>query len=195
VSRPPRRLPLGSPVHVVNRGNEKRTLFFEKPDYWAFLDRLAEAKERFPVDIDGFALMPNHVHLIVRQAEPGAVSAYMHRVSTLSAMRFRSKTGTVGLGHVFQRRFWARPILDTDYYLRALRYIESNALRAELVMRAEHWEWGSLWERVTKGRRLLSAPLVRLPDDWVDLVNVALSPDELEELRHPVKIGRPRRVA
>ncbi|MCU0913197.1 MAG: hypothetical protein MUC88_01380, partial [Planctomycetes bacterium] len=31
--------------------------------------------------------------------------------------------------------------------LPALRYVEANALRAQLAERAQEWRWGSLWVR------------------------------------------------
>jgi putative transposase len=98
------------------------------------------------------------------------------------------------LGHVFQHRFWSQPILDARDYLVALRYVEDNAHRSGLVERAEDWRWGSLWERVTGGRRLLSAPLVVLPPNWVELVNEGQLADVLAAFRKSRGRGRPGRL-
>ena len=35
------------------------------------------------------------------------------------------------------------------HFLAVARYVERNALRANLVVRAEEWRWSSLWRRCT----------------------------------------------
>ena len=105
---------------------------------------------------------------------------------------FRESTGTVGLGHVYQRRFWSRPVTQESDYLAALRYVEANPVRAQLVPRAEDWHWGSLWERLTAKRELLALSPVVLPPRWREFVNAVQPSEELESLRTPVYRGRPR---
>jgi putative transposase len=41
-------------------------------------------------------------------------------------------------------QFKAFPIQDDDHRRTVLRYVERDALRAELVARAEGWKWSSL---------------------------------------------------
>jgi putative transposase len=182
------------PIHVTNRGVERRKIFLDRSDYSAFLGFLADAGRRFPVVVDGYCLMPNHFHLVLRQSEPKAIPSYLHRVSLLSALRLRDETGSSGLGHVFQRRFWSYAVDDEAGFFRLLRYVEANALRSKLVQRAEQWEWGSLWERSTRGRKLLAPHFRPLPADWVDLVNREQQAEDLSGCRRPVKRGRPPAV-
>jgi putative transposase len=193
--RPPRRIAVGLPVHVVNRANDRRQIFRNRPDYEEFLRCLEEAASLFAVELHGYCLMPNHFHLLLCQRASGAVSAYMHRITGHFATVVRRWTGTVGCGHVFQRRFWSRVVAGEQAYLATLRYIEANAVRAKLATQAVSWEWGSLWERQTGGRRLLAVPLVSLPRTWHTLVDQPFSDQELEALRHPVRAGRPKRAA
>lgn len=181
------------PIHVTNRGNDRRQVFLEVVDFQHFVDLLEDGVRRFAVDVYGYNVMPNHFHVIGSQREPGAISAYFHRVSCLSAGNFRWATSTVGLGHVFQRRFWSQAITDERHFLTTLKYVEANAHRACLVERAEDWEWGSLWERLNQGRRIISPAPVALPVDWCHIVNRPLPPEMLESLRNPSRRGRPRR--
>jgi putative transposase len=53
---------------------------------------------------------------------------------------------------VYQGRFKSFPIQDDSHFLTVCRYVERNALRAELVGRAEDWRWGSLWRWRTQVR-------------------------------------------
>ncbi len=63
-------------------------------------------------------------------------------------MRWHAHYHTEGTGHLYQGRFKAFPIEADEYLLAVLRYVERNALRANLVDRAEDWEYGSLWRMV-----------------------------------------------
>ncbi len=44
-----------------------------------------------------------------------------------------------------QQRYKSFPIQDDEHFFVVCRYVERNALRAELVDRVEEWRWGSLW--------------------------------------------------
>jgi len=166
-------------------------VFLKREDYQCFIDLLSDGLRRFAVDLYGYSAMPTHFHLVLGQRESGAVSAYLHRVTSLLAANYRSETLSSGLGHVFQRRYWSEALRDERHFLAVLRYVEANARRASLVERAEDWEWGSLWERLHSSRRLVSTALVSLPPDWCELVNIPLAQDVLESLRHPTPRGRP----
>jgi len=80
-----------------------------------------------------------------------------------------------------------------DYFYQVVRYVERNALRANLVEQAESWRWSSLRrvEREDTAFPILSAwPLPR-PTDWLQLVNQPQTKAEVEALRCCVNRGRP----
>ena len=57
-----------------------------------------------------------------------------------------------------------KPVETDDCFYQVIRYVERNALRANLVERAEAWPWSSLrrWEREDPAFPILSAwPLPR----------------------------------
>ena len=56
----------GARHHCMNRGARKQRIFFHSGDRAYFLALLAELPDRFGVEIHGYALMPNHYHLMVR---------------------------------------------------------------------------------------------------------------------------------
>jgi len=186
-------LPVLCPVHVTNRGNDRRSLFRDPEEFRDFMRLLKDGLRQFPVTLDGYSVMPNHFHLIIRQSEPGAISAYMHRATTLKAMQYREVSGTVGQGHVFQRRYWSDPATTGTHQYSQLRYVEANAKRAGLVERAEDWEFGSLWERARRRRRLLAGSEVVVPPGWIEIVNAVQSEEDLQMHRRRSKTGRPGR--
>jgi putative transposase len=162
---------------------DKRKIFYQSVDYEAFLGSLGESAARYAVDVLGYNVLENHFHLVLRQRSEGAVSAMLRRVTCCSARYYRKQTSSMGLGHVYQNRFWSAALSDEARYLVGLRYVEDNARQPGLVRRAEEWQWGSLWERVGGDRALLAPSLVPLPENWVELVNHGRSDAELVQLR------------
>jgi putative transposase len=52
--------------HVHNRGNRREAVFHKTADYYAFVQAIVDARARVPVDIVGYCLMPQPVHLVIR---------------------------------------------------------------------------------------------------------------------------------
>jgi putative transposase len=190
--RPHRCLPINAAVHVTNRGNDRRQIFLQTADYEDLLGLMRDGLVRHAVDVIGYNAMPNHVHFVLRQQEQGAISAYMHQITCITARNFRWATSSSGEGHVFQRRFWSRVVTEEQEFVILLKYVEANAKCGGLVERAEDWRWGSLWERAHPERRILTASPVALSENWVQEVNLPLPEDVLTRLRSPIPRGRPR---
>lgn len=193
MSRKNRIVPPNSVLHIVNRGNDKKVIFPEPVDYAAFLVLLREARERFGVDLYAYCLMPNHFHLVVRTTGLEQISAYMHFVEREHACDLRHCGRSKGHGHVFQRRYWSKVVEGDGYLMTVIRYVEANPFRAGLIGPDESWEWSSLWDRETGERDLLQPSGLWLPDAWRTIVTVPLQKRDLDRIRHPAKIGRPRK--
>jgi putative transposase len=189
--RPLRITPPDVPFHALNRGNEKRKLFWTSRDYDAFVTLLEESTTRFAVAYLAYCLMPNHWHLVVVGFTDRAISEALQWVSSSHACHVRRSTGTVGLGHVYQSRFHAFGIGSRYHLLNVIRYVEANAWRSELVERAEDWRWGSLWDRPRESTSVLSPLSFSLPDGWVQLVNTPPSPRLTRRLVESIEQGRP----
>jgi hypothetical protein len=95
----------------------------------------------------------------------------MHWVSTRYALHFRSVTATLGYGHVFKQRYFAKGVEDALGLLTVLGYIERNASEAHLVTRAEDWPWCSLSDRPNPRLGLGSYESLSLPTNWREMVN------------------------
>jgi len=54
----------GMPHHVTQRGNRRQQTFFNDADYSAYLELMAEWCQKEGVEIWGYCLMANHIHLI-----------------------------------------------------------------------------------------------------------------------------------
>src|SRR6185437_2087226 len=87
--------------------------------------------------------------------------------------RWHAHRRSAGSGHLYQGRFKSFPVQGDGHLITLCRYVERNALRAELVGRAEDWRWGSLWQRVARPatgteRPELSAWPIPRPPRWVE---------------------------
>ncbi len=180
----------GMCYHVLNRGNGRAEVFHKDADYAAFLDLVAEANERLPLRVLGYVLMPNHFHLVLWPRGDGDLSRWMQWLMTSHVRRYHRHYHSSG--HVWQGRFKAFPIERDEHLLTVLRYVERNPLRANLVRRAEKWEWSSLAWR-PRGRRphLLAPWPVPCPRNWLAHVNAPQSDAELAALRRSIDRGTP----
>ena len=176
--------------HVLNRGNARAAVFHDDEDYAAFVRLLRRACARVPMRLLAYCLMPNHFHLALWPRGDGAVSAWMEWLLTAHVGRYRRRYRSSG--HIWQGRFKAFPIAEDEHLLMVLRYIERNALRANLVGRAEDWRWSSLseWLRPSTLAWLDAGPVPRGPD-WLAVVNQPQTEAELARMRLSVERGRP----
>jgi putative transposase len=129
--------PANEVFHVLNRAVARMTIFERPADYDAFLRVLDETWAEIPLPILAFSAMPNHWHFVVRPASDGQVSEFFRRLTVTHTMRWHAHYSTGGTGHLYQGRFKSFPVQDDEHLLAVMRYVERNALRANLVERAE----------------------------------------------------------
>jgi len=176
--------------HVLNRGNNRMRLFHDRTDYIAFLWLLAESFDEFEVPVLAACVMPNHLHLVMRPQQGSALASWAHWLFTTHARRHHRKFGTSG--RVWQGRFKASVVQADPHLLMLLRYVERNAMTAQIVSAAEDWEWGSLrWRLRGTGPIRLSPPPIALPSDWCAYVNTMQPADELAAIRNAVERQAP----
>ena len=158
--------------HVINRSARRLVLFSQPADYRAFLAILAQGLSAHPMRLIAYTLMPNHWHLVVGPTDSAALSRFLHWVTATHAIRLSHRRLLVGQGPVYQGRFSSFEIPAVGDLVRVCRYVERNALQAQLVRRAQDWPWGSLAERLQSSNSL---PLVNTPflssRAWADYVN------------------------
>ena len=128
--RQPRTDAPGVAHHVVIRGIERRRIFLDDQDRDAFERRLDRFIPEFGFVCFGWVLMPNHVHLVL-QTGPTPLSRLMAGLGTSYAGHFNRRHDRAG--HLFQNRFWSRPIEDEAALLASILYVHRNPLRAGFV--------------------------------------------------------------
>ena len=180
--------------HALNRAVARLALFKKHGDYEAFEVVLAEAMEKHPTRLLGYQVMPNHWHMVIWPRDDGELTAFLRWLTHTHTMRWHSHYETSGTGHLYQGRFKSFPVETDEHFYTVMRYVERNALRANLVGRAEQWRWSSLWRREfgsREQRSLLHAWPIPKPRNWLDTVNQPLTDAELMAARHSVNRGCP----
>lgn len=186
--------PGGMVFHVINRGVGKQKLFFNNGDYLAFERVIHETLEKRPMRILSYCLMPNHWHFVLWPREDGDLGRFMQRLTITHVTRWQKHYNMVGYGHVYQGRFKSFPVETDDYFYQVNRYVERNALRANMVSRAEDWQWGSLWIRQfgsKSEKAVLSKWPVTKPRNWKQYVNQPANENELKAIRNCCNRGTP----
>jgi putative transposase len=92
-------------------------------------------------------------------------------------------------GHIWQGRFKAFPAQDDERLVTVVRYVERNALRANLVQQAESWPWSSL-ANSPDGPPLDTESFPRAAG-WIVFVKAAMTEAENEAVRLSVRRDRP----
>lgn len=180
--------------HVLNRGVQRMALFEKEGDYAAFERIIGESLDLQPMRICAYCLMPNHWHFVLWPRRDGDLAAFMQQLTNTHVQRWQQHRHCVGYGHVYQGRYKSFPVQTDEHFYQVVRYVERNALRANLVQRAEDWRWGSLWRRChgdATQRAILSAWPVEMPPDWLQLVNRPRTEAELEVLRRCAQRRQP----
>ena len=187
--------PGGMIFHVLNRGNDRRTIFESDGDYLAFLRVLSETVDEVPLRILAWCLMPNHWHLVLWPKADGELGRFMQRLTTTHVRRWRLHRHSVGHGHLYQGTYKSFPVESDEHFYTVCRYVERNALRARLVKRAENWPWGSLGcslhsVAAAESPTVAAWPLSR-PRAWIEYVNQPQTEAELDSIRVSIQRGRP----
>ena len=186
--------PGGMVFHVLNRGVGRMRLFAKNRDYEAFEEIIERTLLSRPMRICGYCLMPTHWHLVLWPERDGELGAFMQKLSVTHVRNWQEHRRQVGLGHVYQGRYKSFPVESDEYFYQVLRYVERNALRANLVQQAEQWRWSSLWRRLhgnSAQQSMLSDWPLPLPRTWRTIVNKPQTEAEVEAIRRSVTRGQP----
>lgn len=189
------RVAIGDEIyHVINRSNGMVKIFHNDSDYQHFESLLLEAKELTNMRILAYCIMPNHWHLILHPRNDSDLSEFMRWLTTTHVRQVRTKTNSIGHGHLYQGAYKSFIVETEKYLLQLIRYIEQNPLRAKMVKEAQDWRWSSLYTR-EKGKdnqkKILDSLLVDLPVNYIKSVNEIYNEDILENIRHSVAKGKP----
>jgi len=131
---------VGCAHHITQRGNNRQDVFFVDDDRRVYLDLLQAQADKYGLEVQGYCLMTNHVHLVaVPKVEESLAKAVgrTHFRYTQYINRFHKRSG-----HLWQGRFYSCA-LDARCFRLAMKYVELNPVRARLCRKPWRYEWSS----------------------------------------------------
>ncbi|WP_286232923.1 transposase [Thalassotalea sediminis] len=129
------------PQHVIQRGNNRQSCFYQEKDYKAYLNWLKHYAYKSDVLIHAWVLMTNHVHLLCTPVKPKGVSLMMQGLGRRYVQYFNHSYQRTG--GLWEGRFKSCLVQDNNYLLEVYRYIELNPVRAGMVKEPANYPWSS----------------------------------------------------
>jgi len=120
----------GALHHILIRGIEQRGIFEDDKDREDFLERLSKLLQEMVTPCYAWALMTNHVHLLLRTGTV-PIASIMRRLLTGYAVRFNRRHRRYG--HLFQNRYKSILCEEDGYLKQLVAYIHLNPFRAGIV--------------------------------------------------------------
>ena len=84
--------------------------------------------------------------MVLWPKKDGEMTEFLRWLTLTHSQRLHAHRHTTGYEHIYQGRFKSFPVEQDQAALNVIRYVERNALRAQLVSRAQNWRWCSLWQ-------------------------------------------------
>ena len=111
-------------------------------------DFLIKTTFKFDTKIIAYAIMDNHLHLILKSGKV-SISKFMQVLLSSFAMEFNRQKQRQG--HLFSNRFKSFLIEDGNYLITAIRYVLQNPVRAGIVNSPTDYQWSSINEYFSQG--------------------------------------------
>ena len=144
------------PLHITQRGNNRQTCFYSNSDFLVYLDLLRVAAHQASCRVHAYALMSNHVHLLispVTELGPAALMKSLGERYVQYVNRRHKRTGTLWEG-----RYRSCLVQCERYLMICQRYIELNPVRAQMVKHPADYCWSSYRHNAGSKKSALITP-------------------------------------
>lgn len=143
MARKARAVAAGAPHHVTQRSDGGQDLFPTDQDRELYLDLVFRHARRYPLHVQGYCLMRDHVHFLVEPFLSNSLARVFGRAHADYARYLNVREQRAG--RLWQGRFASCAVAE-DRAWAVLAYIETNPVRARLVEAAEDYRWSSARE-------------------------------------------------
>jgi putative transposase len=120
--------------HVLQRGNNRQTIFAGPSDQTLFLTLLAEHAVQHKVAVHAYVLMDNHFHLLATPVDGDGLPKMMQAVGRRYVRAFNQIHGRSGT--LWEGRFRSTVLEAGRHLLPAMVYLDLNPVRAGKVAEA-----------------------------------------------------------
>jgi putative transposase len=125
-----------------------------------FIDVLRSTMRSGKIFVHNFAVMPNHVHILM--TIPGDMSLEKAMQLIKGGFSFRANKGLGFQGEIWQRGFSDVRIVDEQSFQQHREYIDNNPVKAGLASSPEEYPFGSAYLKKRKRAGAEAQSSVRL---------------------------------
>ncbi len=123
---------------MIARGYHGQPVYGTSESKQHLLTLLTEVTDVYAWQVLDWALMTNHLHLVLRLREP-TLSVGMQRLIGLHAQKWNYREQA--RGHVYQGRFRSISVTVEQHLRTLVRYVDLNPVRAGLCKHPSDWPW------------------------------------------------------
>jgi putative transposase len=173
--------------HITHRCHNRHFLLKFQRDrrrwrYWLF-----QARKRYGLSILNFIVTSNHIHLLVRDTEPGCIARSMQLIASRVAQEYNQRKGRRGA--FWEDRYFATAVESDRHLVRCLVYIDMNMVRAGAVNHPSEWPVSGYNEIQTIPPRYRVIDLDSLCELTGSASIVALQSSHQQWLEHSLSAG------
>ena len=110
-----------------------------------FEHTLERVRRWYGITINGYVVMPEHVHLLLHEPERTPLSVALQMLKQIVGRKLSPADGTP----FWQRRYHDRNIHFSKEFNAALCYLHRNPVKRGLCARPEDWPWSSFRHHAT----------------------------------------------
>jgi putative transposase len=130
----------GAYYHIISRGNNRQSIFFDDFDRLLFLRILGRTQRSYSWKCFAYVLMNNHYHLFI-QISKCNLSEGMRDINGIYTQKINKRHKRIG--HIFQGRYKSILVDSDSYFTELTRYILLNPIRAGIATQVDTWPWSS----------------------------------------------------
>jgi REP element-mobilizing transposase RayT len=143
MSHLPRFLIDGFVYHTISTTRGRIPLFADRLNALTVLETIEAARVRREAYILAFAVMPDHLHLLVSPIVPNELPGIIQGIKSVSSHRINSRMGS--RGPRWQQSYYDRAIRNELQLFQTIDYIHRNPVEAHLSATAEEFEFSSAY--------------------------------------------------
>ncbi len=179
----------GHLYHVTQRGNYRQNVFKDDRDRAYYLNLIDHYAKEYNNDLYAFCLMTNHVHFIIKPHQQQSLAQIFCRAHQQYSLYYHKKNEIHG--HLWQERFYSC-LLEGSHIPAAIKYVERNPVRANLVKNAWDYFWSSTNFHLGKKYNIIRladiGPYITT-DNWKVFLNQEQSSKEIDSIRQATNKG------
>ncbi len=130
-----------TPFFITTSTFNNQQFFLKKDRAEIVIDYIYRAKERMIDFLLAFAVMPEHLHLLVIPKNESTISQIMLFIKKGSSRVIHIKESTNG--HLWEKRFFDKGIRSEQELITTIEYIHNNPLKTRLATEAQNYLFSS----------------------------------------------------